>query len=118
MRLVLALLLLSGCADALRPATGSGRATVRECDLTSVKGQWPETRRLLILNNPTDDSVVFECNQFRRIIPARMAADYLLMPKDKGCDMHNDVEYSNEDPGTIPIPDVTDFAVQLKKAPK
>jgi hypothetical protein len=97
-------LALAGCTPGWRPATGTGKATVRYCELRRIV--WPriEARRLVIVDNPTAEDVIVDCDSARFRVPPRLATDVLLMPGDSHCDAHNDVEYGTGD--SIPIPDV------------
>lgn len=104
-------LALFGCGhtDPYRPAVGTGKATatvVTEVHM-SVDGLKPIRWRLVTINNPSADDQILDCHSERVRFPAGTAADVLLLPRDTGCDLHADVEYSpnTEVPG-IPIPDV------------
>lgn len=82
----------------------------------------PEHRALLLrrgavdpasiadVNNPTDDEVILDCGALRVRFPAHKAADVLLMPGDKGCDLMNDATY-------VPIEDVMTISGALTTAP-
>jgi hypothetical protein len=97
--LLFALLFVVGCAGAYRPATGTGKATARVCELRRIV--WPrvEVRRLVIVNNPTDEDVIVDCDSARYRFAPHTGGDLLLMPGETHCDMMNDTTY-------VPIPDV------------
>ena len=106
-------LMLAGCASSpWRPATGTGpaRATVNVFVHLSVDDHRVIRRRVVTVNNPTDDEVILDCASMRVRFPAHAAAEVLLMPGDKGCDLQNNVTY-------VPIPDVTSIQGQLRSAP-
>lgn len=104
-----ALLLLAGCAPTWRPATGTGKATVSVHVFTVVAldGQRIIRRRIATVNNPSPDEVVLDCGALRVRFPAGKAADVLLLPYDRGCDLMNDTTY-------VPIEDVTSVMGALK----
>lgn len=96
-----ALAFIGGCASTFRPATGTGNATARVALLVhvAIDGQRVIRRRMVVVNNPTDDEVLLDCHSFRWRIPAHMAGDALLMPADTACDLQSAEVY-------VPIPDV------------
>ncbi|HUG49878.1 MAG TPA: hypothetical protein VLZ78_02665 [Terrimesophilobacter sp.] len=108
-----ALALLTGCASSWRPATGTGPASFRLLELRRFRAGTArvEVRRIVIVDNPTGEDVILDCVSARFRIGPHLATDVLLMPGDKGCDLHNDVEYGA-------VPDVQTINGELRQGAK